>query len=215
MKSDPTVTIIFDLDGVLLNSEEDLTWLKSALSKTLLTYGLAATEQNLRKLYPGRVRKFQEEVKGFNVDPAKLWKTRDKHYTNEKIYAMKNGEIKPFPDVSELYKLKGRYSLGIITNSPQEVADTFVSHFGYDDLFEVVIGRGTSLDDLTKLKPNPHLFKKLKEEHRGDTVVYVGDRESDRKFAENTGMKFLHLTRDKNGLKNLKEVVSKVSRGPL
>lgn len=199
--------VMFDLDGVLLESEEDLTWLERALSKTLRVFGIEDTEENLKKLYPGKLRNFREEVKDLSVGPKELWRKRNANYIEEKVRAMKKGEIKPYPDVSALYQLKDPFLLGIITNSPQEVVDAFVEEFQYEDLFVAWIGRGSRLPDLQKIKPNPYLFKRIREEVGNGQFVYVGDREVDQEFAENTGMEFLPLTRNRNSFKNLEEIV--------
>ena len=202
--------VVFDLDGVLLNSESDLSWLKRALSKTLREFGIENTKENRCKLYPKEVKNFKETSKEFKVNPKDLWRSRNQHYINEKIKAIKTEEIKPFPYVNSIYKLE-KHTLGIISNSPQKVVDIFIKHFNYKDLFDAGIGRGSKLSDLKYIKPNPHLYEKLKQKIGSGKYIYVGDTENDRKFADNTGMKFLHLTRNDNGFKNLKDIIQYIN----
>lgn len=208
-KEKPQKKVIFDLDGVLLKSEENLSWLDRALTKTLREYGLEVSDSNLQKLYPGNVPRIKEIGKELGIEPKKLWKTRNFYYTREKIIAMKNREIEPYQDVSALYTLKkSSYFLGIITNSPQEVVNIFVKEFNFKDLFDIYIGRGPHLEDLKKIKPAPFFFKKLKEKVNGKKFIYVGDRKSDKKFAKNTGMTFLSFKRNNNEFQDLKQVVT-------
>jgi len=186
---------VFDLDGVLLDSESDLTWLYTALEKTLEHLGIESSEENLMKIHSKNVHRFNEMSNELGVEAEDLWETRNREYIEEKIRAMKNGRIKPFSDVDCLYELKGRYGLSIVSNSPQAIVDLFIEEFNYADLFDCGIGRGTNLVDLKKIKPNSHLLERLKERIQEEKLIYIGDSENDRKFAKNTGMRFMFLSR--------------------
>lgn len=209
-----TWEIVFDLDGVLLNSENNLAWLNRALRRTLQVHNLKVTEKNIKLLYPGKLRNFKEIVRDLEILPEKLWKTRNTNYKREKIKAMKNGEISPYNDVKALYRLKA-YDLYIISNSPQEVVDAFVKEFNYQELFTAWVGRGSRLSDLKRMKPHPYLFEKLKQriKEKKATFFYVGDRELDQQFAKNVGMTFLDLKRNEshpqnvNKFQNLREII--------
>ena len=187
---------VFDLDGVLLDSESDLTWLYAALEKTLEHLGIDASEENLMKIHSKNVHRFNEMSNELGVEAEDLWETRNREYIEEKIRAMKNRMVKPFSDVDCLYKLKGRYGLSILSNSPQEIVDLFIEEFNYDNLFDCGIGRGVNLVDLKKIKPNSHLLERLKERIQEEKLIYIGDSENDRKFAKNTGMEFMFLSRE-------------------
>ena len=187
---------VFDLDGVLLDSESDLTWLYAALEKTLENLGIESSEENLMKIHSKNVHRFNEMSIELDVKAEDLWETRNREYIEEKTRAMKNRMIKPFSDVDCLYKLKGRYGLSILSNSPQEIVDLFIEEFNYADLFDCGIGRGANLVDLKKIKPNSHLLERLKERIQYEKLIYIGDNENDRKFAKNTRMKFVFLSRE-------------------
>ncbi|MFP4135945.1 MAG: HAD family hydrolase [Candidatus Acetothermia bacterium] len=199
--------VVFDLDGVLLDSESDLSWLDRAFRKALKEFGVEPTEDNLKKLYPGEVENLEKGVKNFPATPAEVWDTRDRYYVSEKLEMIEAGELRPFPDVQYLGDLKGKYQLGIISNSPSEVVGSFLEKYELRELFRAWVGRATGLEGLRRIKPHPRPFQELKREMGAGPYTYVGDRESDRKFAERTGMDFLHLTRDDCGFANLKEVV--------
>ncbi|MBS3787004.1 HAD family hydrolase [Candidatus Bipolaricaulota bacterium] len=198
---------IFDLDGVLLDSETNLDWLDRAIEKALEELDIPLTRKNIEKLYPGGIQEFEATVRDFPAPPEKVWQIRDKYYVAEKLEMIDSGEIRPFPDVNSLEKLRGVYSLGVISNSPDEVVDRFVKTYDLEDTFEAWLGRDSDLESLREIKPEPNLFNRLKEEIGGGQFWYVGDREVDRRFAENTGMEFLHLTRTEEGFENLHELV--------
>ncbi len=204
MKADK---IAFDLDGVLLDSERDLEWLERAIGAALKELGIRVTGENLKKLYPGGIRELEDSFADLPAPPEKVWRVRDKHYVAEKLEMIRQGKLRPFPDVEALYDLKKRYGLGIISNSPQEIVDQFVSTYNLEGLFQAWIGRGSELVDLGRIKPEPDLFYALEEKMGKGNYLYVGDRENDEKFAKNAGMEFLYLTRDGKGFGDLTELV--------
>ncbi|MCF7890556.1 HAD hydrolase-like protein [Candidatus Bipolaricaulota bacterium] len=199
--------VIFDLDGVLLDSETNLDWLDRAMKRALEEMDVLITRKNIERLYPGDLQYFETAVKDFPFSPDKVWEIRDKHYVAEKLEMIDRGELRPFSDVSSLDRLRPLYSLGVISNSPGEVVDRFVKAYDLEDLFETWVGRDSDLESLGEIKPDPHLFHRLKKETGDGKFWYVGDREVDRMFAENTGMEFLHLTRNGEGFGSFDELV--------
>lgn len=202
--------VVFDLDGVLLDSESDLTWLYKSLKKTLEYHEIETSEENLNRIHSKNVHRFNEVCREIGIDEDELWDTRISNYLIEKINAMKNGIIKPFSDVERLYELKEKYGLSIVSNSPQEIVDFFIEEFNYVDLFDCGIGRGKELADLKELKPNSYMLERLKETIHERKLIYIGDSENDRKFAESTGMKFIYISRSekiKDGFDTLDKIV--------
>lgn len=188
---------VFDLDGVLLDSESDLSWLDRALDRTLTAFDLPVTERNRGRLFPATNAEFEEIASDAGVAPTELWATRDSLYIQEKRRAIESGELHPFDDVSTLYQIE-ETGLHIISNSPREIVETFVTANDYEDLFSVRIGRGSAYEDLDRLKPNQAFYHELLQA-TGDptaTYAYIGHTESDKQFAKNTGMAYIELARD-------------------
>jgi len=209
MKKD--IGIICDLDGVLLDSEKNLSWLENASIKTLKEHGVEVSTANLQKIYPLNVTTFKKDVQELGVDVEYFWETRNRNYIEAKLEAMKTRTIKPFPDVEDLYRLTPYYQLGIISNSPQEIVDAFIKVFHYHDLFLHGIGRSSHLEAIDTLKPHPYLFKQFIKRSPASQYIYIGDTEKDRQFAKNTDMTFQLLSRDKtavDGWRSLTEIVN-------
>lgn len=206
----PVMHVVFDLDGVLLDSESDLSWLETALCQTLETVGLENTQSNRAALFPPSRESLQGLAREADIPTDRLWEIRNRHYTDAKVAAIESGAIGPYPDLDAVSALADRYPLGIISNSPQAVVETFVESAGLPGVFDPVVGRGTALEDVDRLKPNPHLFERLHAKTATDEYVYVGDQETDRKFAAATGMAFVHLDREHGPVRTLYEVRDRI-----
>jgi phosphoglycolate phosphatase len=199
--------LAFDLDGVLLDSETDRGWLDRALAAALEELGLDPSDGVLAELYPPSVDRIEAVAGELGVPAERLWRVRNAHYVRGKLAAIESGALEPFADVDALYELAADHQLHVISNSPGRVVEAFVDTYGYDDLFEVCIGRGEELEDLERLKPDPYLYHRLLDRLEGTAPdVYVGDTETDRAFARATEMRFVHLTRDERGVRTLRSL---------
>lgn len=188
----------FDMDGVLLDSESDPSWLDRALDAALEEVGLPATEEDRRALYPGRIHDFESTAAALGVDADELWAARTRNYTREKVAAVETGEIPVFDDVEALARLEGRPFL--ISNSPQEVVDAVLATGKLPVEFDPAVGRGQDRAALEEIKPATSFYERVREERGAGTYVYVGDDGNDREFAARTGMGYVHLDRDDRGL---------------
>lgn len=202
--------VVFDLDGVLLDSETDLSWLERALDATLREVGLPRTEENRSALFPLSRSSLATLADRANTTSERLWSVRNRHYVDEKVAAIESGQIQAYPDVDAVVELADEYPLAIISNSPQVVVDAFVEEAGLDGIFERTVGRGTELADAERIKPDPFLFERLHAETAADEYLYVGDEESDREFAEATGMGFVHLDREDGPVRTLYDVRDRI-----
>lgn len=203
--------IIFDLDGVLLDSETNIFWMRQALIDTLHDFNIEPTEENLSLLDTKNLSKFPQIAIYFGLDVKRLWKIRNAHYTKHKVEAILSEQITPFQDITAVSKIQNQAELAILSNSPQEVVDVFRTHFQLETIFPVGVGRSDRYEDIFKLKPHPLLWQKIKPFLDAKTILYVGDRPSDKEFAEKTKMIFFGLNRYEqvftNGCTSLYEIV--------
>ncbi|MFB6124437.1 MAG: HAD family hydrolase [Halanaeroarchaeum sp.] len=203
--------VVFDLDGVLLDSESDLSWLDRGLDGALSECGVAATAENRARLFPPTRERLTDLAAEVGVSVETCWEIRNRHYTEAKLAAIRSGAIGPYPNVDVIAEMAGRYPLAIVSNSPQAVVDAFVEQAGLAEHFEYTVGRGTTLADVERLKPHPHLYERLHAHTAADDYVYVGDEDSDGEFASATGMAFVHLDRERGPVDSLAAVRDRVA----
>ena len=175
-------TIIFDLDGTLLNTLEDI---KDAINETF---------KNLN--YPYIVN--NEDTKHFIGYGMNILVNRvsEKFSFNEKqkeeflnLYRQEytrhvNKKTKPFVGVIEgLKKLKENgVKLGVISNKPNNDALKCIEHY-FGNIFDFVIGNTEGI----KIKPYPDIFYYMVNKFKFDrnSVLYVGDMDVDLIFSRN------------------------------
>jgi len=195
--------VAFDMDGVLLDSTADLSWLDRALDRTLRAFDLAPTDENRRRLYPTNLRNIEAVAADLELPAEALWERRHEEYVTEKTAAIEDGTIGPFEDLAELQRLADQVPISIVSNSPQTVVDTFVETTGLGPVVEQTIGRGDTLAAVEEMKPARAFYERLDAQVGADHYVYVGDGQTDALFAQRTGMEFVHLDRDEGEVRSL------------
>lgn len=194
------VQVIFDLDGLLLDSESDYTWLNQALDATLQELDLPQTDDYREALYPINEPQFSELATEAGMSPEELWTLRDSKYCLIKREWIESRDLAPFPNVNSLYSLISRHDLHIISNSPQSIVDVFVETYDYTDLFSHVIGRSSDFHSLDSLKPSPDFFYELQSriEVSENSYMYVGHSETDERFASAVEIPYLPVDRSQD-----------------
>lgn len=181
--------IIFDLDGTLLNTVDDI--------KNSLNYVLESNN------FPQRT---EEEVKkslgygSLSLIKDSLPKEADENTINKvyndyvNYYTNNNNHLtKPYKDIMTLLKLlkANKYLLAITSNKMQE-AVTELNQNTFQGLIDVAIGERKTL----KLKPDPEMLILALEELglSNNEVLYVGDTEVDLLTAKNANLKSIAVT---------------------
>lgn len=176
-------TIVFDLDGTLLNTLEDL---QDSVNYALCKAGMAERSlEEIRCFVGNGVRRLLElAVPDGEENPRfeEIFATFREHYS-----AHCNDKTGPYPHIMELLKVlyeKG-YKMAIVSNkfhdAVQELKELYFGQY-------VTVAMGQK-DGIAK-KPAPDMvFEALKElDSSVETSVYVGDSEVDIATAANAGM---------------------------
>mgnify|MGYP000010139481 FL=1 len=175
--------IIFDLDGTLLNTIDDIA---DSVNAVLKKHGLPTHTVEEYKTFVGSGAKVLiTSALGEKANDEKLYKEVFDEYIE---YYGKHREDKtaPYAGIVEmLEKLKDKYRLGVLSNKPH--ADTVPmvhTHFG-DNFFDFVYGQRDGIPR----KPDPTVVYKMINDMglTVDEVMYVGDSENDVLTANNSG----------------------------
>jgi phosphoglycolate phosphatase len=174
--------LIFDLDGTLIDSKQDLVTSVNAMlaqvgrgalpAETIASYvGSGASVLVSRALGPGAA---EEEVK-------KALAIFLEHYEQHKL-----DTTRPYPGVEETLAELSSYPLAVLTNKPSRASVRILEGLGLSRYFRVIYG-GNSFE--TK-KPDPLGARTILHEFRvpAEHAMMVGDSEVDVQTARNAGM---------------------------
>jgi pyrophosphatase PpaX len=173
-------TILFDLDGTLINTNELI------IASFLYTLDKYFPEQyNREHILPLMGMPLVETFEKFDKDRvAELVDTyREHNITNHDNLVTEFEGV--FETVEKLYK-KG-YKLGIVTTKMRNTVEMGLKLVGLDQFFQTVV----TLDDVEKAKPDPEPIEKALAllQSSPERAIMVGDSKYDILAGQNAGTK--------------------------
>ncbi|MBO5896530.1 MAG: HAD-IA family hydrolase [Clostridia bacterium] len=198
MKAD---TIIFDLDGTILDTLEDL---KNSVNHALSSNNLPERSlAEVRSFVGNGIRLLMELSVPVDTDSALLDKCFDSFRVHYKENSANN--TKPYEGVVELLnqlKSKG-YKLAVVSNKADFAVQTLVADY-FDGIFDYAVGEREGI----RRKPCPDSVNDALLHLASDknSAVYVGDSEVDVETARNAAIPCVAVTwgfRDKSVLEGL------------
>jgi len=198
MKLKPSA-ILFDLDGVLVNSFD--AWL-AALNDALKLFNHKELTKN----------EFIDRYWGHDLfdNIEKLNLTYEVGEACNKFYKNHIDKIKIFPKTKEILIKFCNYRKGVITNTPRDSAVKVLKQFNIFKYFELVL----TSNDVKKSKPDPEIVikscKLLK--LKPSEVIFVGDTKSDLKAGKAAGCIVIGIDIDADyTIKNISELTKLIS----
>ena len=177
--------IIWDLDGTLLNTLDDLT---DAVNYSLRQYGCPErTAAEVRSFLGNGAKKliWQALPSGEDApDPEEVLKTYQKYYQ-----AHCQIQTAPYPGIPEVLDQLSREGIpmAVVSNKPDGAVKALCAHW-----FPQLQARGEAPD--CPRKPAPDMVLKAMEDLGADQYVYVGDSEVDVLTAQNAGIPCISVT---------------------
>jgi len=190
--------IIFDLDGVLINSLKNMEY---ALNNTNKKLGLNLKFNEYKK-YIGLP--FFEILKkmGVKKNYSKI-KKYYKYFSQKKI-----NKIRIYKStIIELKKLQKRYKLAIFTSKDKSRTLKIIKRMNF---FSIVL----SSEELKKGKPDPEGINKILKitQCSKKNAVYIGDTLYDYIAAKKAKIKYLHATWGYDELLTKNKIITKINR---
>ena len=177
------VGILFDLDGTLLNSLEDL---RDAVNYALAQFSCPqrSLEEIRRFVGNGVMNLLRQALPGKPTDPSldSFLEVYTKYYA-----AHNQDKTRPYDGVLDaLEEIKKKYPVAIVSNKHDSAVKTMCRFF-----FGDIYARGESGDCLRK--PAPDMVHKAMAQLQVDACIYVGDSEVDVLTAKNADVPCLSV----------------------
>lgn len=198
--------VIFDMDGTILNTLEDL---KNATNYSLRQFGMPERSLEEVRMFVGNgIRKLVERAVPPGTSEEKIAQVLDVFLEYYEIHSADN--TSPYPGILELVeKLK---KLGIKTAVSTNKADVPAQELGreyFNGIFDLIVGQQDGL----KVKPAPDSVNKILSilDIQKKDAIYIGDSDVDVQTAKNSGLDFIGVSwgfrgrefLEKNGAKNI------------
>lgn len=180
-------TVIFDVDGTLLDSTEGIL---SSVIHTIETHKLKKiTEEELLSFIGPPIQDSLIKHYGIDSQTAQLYaNTFREKYSNGDVY-----NAKVYDGIYELLdnlKNKG-CKLGVATYKREDYAKNLIEYFNLDKYFDIVCGS----DNFNKLKKQDIICNCLnKLDSRSSDSIMIGDSIHDAIAAENLSIPFIAVT---------------------
>lgn len=175
-------TILFDLDGTLLDTLDDMT---DAVNRTLVKYGLPCrTRADVRNFVGNGATRLMELATG-----GKQPEAFDAMLTDYKADYAANCRVRtaPYPGVVALLEALSAcgYRIGIVSNKPDDAVKALQHEF-FPGSVEIAVGETNGI----RRKPAPDTLLAAMRQLGADaaSTVYVGDSEVDVETARNAGI---------------------------
>ena len=175
--------VIFDLDGTLIDSREDIA---NAVNATRRDFNLPPLSLETVVSYVGDgVRKLiYRSFAGTDADLEEAIRVMGRHYAEHAVV-----KTTLYPGVADGIRVlsENGWKLGLVSNKPTELCRMIFRHFGLDAFFCEIIGGSSGFP----LKPAPEaLFHILKESGSDASLSwFCGDNHTDMNAARNGGMR--------------------------
>ena len=194
-------TIVFDMDGTVLNTLDDLT---VSVNYVLEKYGMPGrTSKEYRMFFGNGIRHALELALPEGASPEMLDEMVPVFREHYDRHCLDN--TRPYDGILDLMKeLKDRgYKMAIVSNKIDSAVKELNTRF-FSEFVDVAIGEKPGI----KRKPAPDTVYEALKELKSDVneAVYIGDSEVDYATAQNSGLKCISVLwgfRDKEYLEEI------------
>lgn len=171
--------IILDLDGTLVDVP-DGDFFDKLLVESLEEIGCRLPSRKQRDRFWDSGKDYQKILRSWGVkDIDNFWKVFDRRDFKARLSLIKSNKIRPYDDVVVLEDLRKEYALGVVTNTPLNLALLELDTFNLTHYFGSIVALGTV--EQKNAKPEPYGILKCIRDLNGSPKesLVVGDKDSD------------------------------------
>lgn len=182
--------VIFDLDGTVLNTLEDIKNSINFASRHFVKEADFNLEDVKSFIGSGVIELAKRALRRLNVDEDKHLEFLDLYNSYYSLHQKDN--TKPYDDILEvLLTLKQNSLLAILSNKPDVDTKELINDF-FPNIFDYIQGSKMSVPP----KPDPTLFNELVSALKVDKkrILYLGDSNVDMKLGANVGVDTIGVT---------------------
>ena len=178
-------TIIFDLDGTILDTLDDL---KTAVNYALAFYSLPQKDREfVRKAIGNGTTVLIKRCTPSSLNDIE----RQRVFDVFKEYYLSHcaDYTRPYEGINELLnKLKDKVTLAVVSNKDNDLTNKIINK-EFPNCFDII--QGSYLDH--PKKPDPYLINKILNENNinKEDCLYIGDTNVDKESATNAGLPYL------------------------
>lgn len=176
-------TILFDLDGTLLDTLRDL---YSSINRALKANGLPERSlEEVRRFVGNGIRKLVERAVPAGTEEDMIERVLDDFKADYAVHA--NDETAPYPGVMDaLSALRAKHKTIAIVSNKADFAVQHLSALYFGELVDFPLGEREGIPR----KPAPDMIRLVLDSLSADcdTAVYVGDSDVDVETAKNADM---------------------------
>lgn len=197
--------ILFDLDGTLVRLPRIWEFFDELLIDTLNEFHIPLPQKDIRLAIWHSGGDFEHTLKGWGVSDYDEFIHRfDQLDLARRARMIESGEIHLFDDVDALGNLHKEFKLGLVTNTPPDIALLELDAFGIKEHFDELVMLGTVEQHIAKPLPDGFLRCLNNLDVAPEQAVMVGDSSSDIIGGNRVGMITVLIQRpDQPALKNL------------
>ena len=197
--------ILFDLDGTLVRLPRILEFFDELLIDVLNEFHIPLPKKDSRLAIWHSGGDFEHILKDWGVlDYDEFIHRFDQLDLTKRAQMIESGEIHLFDDVDALVTLHKEFKLGLVTNTPPNIALLELNTFGIKEHFDELVMLGTVEQHIAKPHPDGFLRCLQNLEVSPEHAVMVGDSSSDIIGGNRVGMITVFIQRpDQPLLRNL------------
>ncbi len=170
---------LFDLDNTLIQIPRTWIYFDTIIIDVIKEYfNVSIPTKEKRDTLWRSGKEYTHILKSWGInDPDAFWRYFDQIDEHRRKQLIKDNKLIMYSDVIptlEYLKTKTDIILGIVTNTPQSIANYELKYFEIDHYFQQILGLG---DDQSISKPEPDGIKKIMHDlhtNCSDTI-YIGD----------------------------------------